>query len=935
MKNPIKINSASIRSSKDNEYDGFLDEVMQEFEKLDREQTIKFVWRFAIRTLPFLGVSGNFHFWKEKERQKYLHTIFLIIDLTSGMDFSKIDIDAIIKKAEKASGIAGNSLVSRTKTVVSKLEILSKTKVANKGKSNTEAAENAVKVAVNEVDDVKAGMLVNVWAWLAYFVSLIYQERRAKEKFFKNDIGNIYISSLANLITKTVKNAVESAIKEASNIGIDCLAFQKVILLDIQDEISSGLENTCWQDLYGNVWSNFLKAMEENGCSYWAQLYITIFENDFELDQEALQLRLNVPAEIQEKGAAEVARYLEELEIGAERLNEARILILGDKGAGKTCLARKLVDPDARMTTDEESTQGVDTSLWKLKEENVNVHIWDFAGHTVTHSVHQFFLSERCLYIIVYDGRTEERNRLEYWLNHMKNYGKDSQAIILVNTRDENKVEIPINKLKEQYPIFDVCTFSIRDDKEELEDFRRKVADYISNNPSWSKLLIPENSYKVKNELEKLFVNEGEEERKERIERNEFDVIAKRFGVKDSESLLNDLHALGISLWYKEMAEFNTLVLNPEWISNGVYRIINWANNAKKHCLHISDFDQVFSTEAHRYPQSEHRFLFELMKKYELAYEAKEKDVLIIPRLLNEDQPACLPQFSIGESLMARYKADRPLLPDTISRFIVRHNQEIKLEGKEYKVWRHGVILDSSKGDTAMVREVDDWTISVSVKGSNKTEYLSMLRETLNAIFESYKSKKPELQYRVQRFGEISEEIEKHDPLWLSDRKILAHTLQNIPYLDENTGQKIPLDSMLDRFNLNVFYAGRDIHWDQSTHNTFNFKDCNISLQGSLNDLARQLTKAGNIEDSKELKEAAALLAEAEECKTPEEVKKKGIAAGLQRFAEKLGDENSSLCKTIKGIETGVGIAQDIAKGYNSIAQWLALPQIPNVFLKK
>lgn len=47
----------------------------------------------------------------------------------------------------------------------------------------------------------------------------------------------------------------------------------------------------------------------------------------------------------------------------------------------------------------------------------------NFAWHTVTHAVHQFFLSERCLYIMVYDGRTEERNRLVYWLNHMKNFG--------------------------------------------------------------------------------------------------------------------------------------------------------------------------------------------------------------------------------------------------------------------------------------------------------------------------------------------------------------------------------------------------------------------------------------------------------------------------------------------------------------------------------
>jgi GTPase SAR1 family protein len=70
--------------------------------------------------------------------------------------------------------------------------------------------------------------------------------------------------------------------------------------------------------------------------------------------------------------------------------NEARIIILDDKGAGKTCLARRLVNSAAKMTTAEESTDGVDSSnIWQI--ENRNAQIWDFAGHIVTHTVHQIF----------------------------------------------------------------------------------------------------------------------------------------------------------------------------------------------------------------------------------------------------------------------------------------------------------------------------------------------------------------------------------------------------------------------------------------------------------------------------------------------------------------------------------------------------------------
>jgi hypothetical protein len=106
-------------------------------------------------------------------------------------------------------------------------------------------------------------------------------------------------------------------------------------------------------------------------------------------------------------------------------------------------------------------------------------------------------------------------------------------------------------------------------------------------------------------------------------------------------------------------------------------------------------------------------------------------------------------------------------------------------------------------------------------------------------------------------------------------------------------------------------------------------------LQGNLNDLARRLEKHGNTEDAEELKETAEILKEVKDVKDKEEIVEKGIAQRLKRIVEDMGDEGSKLHKTVKGIRNGIGIAQDIAKEYNKIAQWLALPQVPKPFLKK
>lgn len=67
---------------------------------------------------------------------------------------------------------------------------------------------------------------------------------------------------------------------------------------------------------------------------------------------------------------------------------------------------------------------------------------------------------------------------------------------------------------------------------------------------------------------------------------------------------------------------------------------------------------------------------------------------------------------------------------------------------------------------------------------------------------------------------------------------------------------------------------------------------------------------------------------------SPEKVQESPEMSKLRRFVVALGDEETKLGKTVKGIEKGVGIAQDIAGFYNEIAQWCGLPQVPKPFLK-
>jgi GTPase SAR1 family protein len=907
--NPLKKKNETIKQEE--EIETFRAEIWQQLQNLRPAQIARFAWICAVRAVPIIGCRGNFNFWKEEITKRHLQSFFNALDVNYGIQRKLLSADAAVHAAIDAADAAD---AAHTATYAAYLN-----GAVDTAARATNAAAHAVDTAARAADTA------------AYVARATDATTRSAD---------------------TAANAARSADTAARTTRATTLAFKRSLKnIDIFTILKADLQSIKEQKvfdnygitIYGEIWGNFQQALKNEDCEYWGKLYADIFNNRFVPDQEKLKQRLNVPKEIKKLGAEAVAKYLENLEQqGASNLNEARIIILGEKGAGKTCLARKLVNPGAKMTTEKESTPGVNTLSWNVgsavANENINASIWDFAGHVVTHAVHQFFLSERCLYIIVYDGRSEARNRLEYWLDHMKNYGGESHALILVNKRDGHSVDIPINSLKERYNIFGIAEFSIKDDKDSLKEFRNRVALYIKNNPSWNNQKIPKNYYKVKSELESLF-SKNEEKTKELISMEKFIEISNKHSITDTAQLLADLHALGISLWYKEMQKYATLVLNPEWISDGVYKIINWVANAKKHTIHLDEFPLVFEDCIERYPVDKHEFLFDLMKHYELAYETKCEKRLVIPHLLHEDRPAeQLPDFPLGEGLMLRYRAEQPLPPNTISRFIVRHNEQIQYANGDFRVWRYGVVLQDGKGSIALVRE-EKQMISVSVKGTAKTEFISALRETLNDIFNSYKSKKPDLEYRVERFGERSHEIENQYPLWLPGRQILNLATANKSYPDDISMQDIQMQPVAEKFkieigNLIVGGTGHTIYNDHSTK-TFNFYNCNVGLQSNLNDLAQLLKEKGNTEDAAELENTAKALEQIEQCENKDEIKKKGIANRLKRIIDEFSNGESTLNKAVKGIKNGVSIAQDIGKGYNDVAQWLGLPQIPRPFLGK
>jgi internalin A len=153
-------------------------------------------------------------------------------------------------------------------------------------------------------------------------------------------------------------------------------------------------------------------------------------------------------------------RYFAQLkEAGEAFFYEAKLLIIGEGGAGKTSLARKLQDPAQTLPEEKESTEGIAVIPWQFdlppgnQADNYQVNIWDFGGQEVYFATHQFFLTRRSVYVLVADTRQQHTDFYE-WLRMQETFGGDSPVILLKNRNRQKGNRFTIENLPQLHERF-------------------------------------------------------------------------------------------------------------------------------------------------------------------------------------------------------------------------------------------------------------------------------------------------------------------------------------------------------------------------------------------------------------------------------------------------------------------------------------------------
>ncbi len=403
-------------------------------------------------------------------------------------------------------------------------------------------------------------------------------------------------------------------------------------------------------------------------------------------------------------------------------IHEIKVMLVGRGGAGKTSLRRFFLGQTHDPKEPETPGIALDKFTTLCNQEQITVHLWDFAGQEITHALHQFFLTQGSIYILVLDPRSNtEMADAFYWLDQLRRFAPGAPVLVALNRQDARQGGYDVGRdlLMERYPQviknFVKTNCSTRDGCTDLLVALTKIiAEQSPLELPW--MAVPDSWLGVKGACEEMrkpargagtHATPGAARTtvlKPKLTFSEFKDLCTAKGITDTdkqESLARILHKLGAVLHFVDDPRLrDTSVLNPHWVTDGVYRLLRAKDRPKSDgTLTLEEAAGVLEDKS----KDSAAFLLRLMERFEMCYpldeETPDADRWLLPGALDPYQPEGLGEKWKGPgAVRMRYDYGSPAAEGIIPRFIVLTHP---LKGEA--VWRNGVVLRDGEA-AALVR---------------------------------------------------------------------------------------------------------------------------------------------------------------------------------------------------------------------------------------
>ena len=464
------------------------------------------------------------------------------------------------------------------------------------------------------------------------------------------------------------------------------------------------------------------------------------------------------------KGHPAVLKYFNKPK---ERLFEARVLVLGEPRAGKTSLRNKLKSHNAALPEEKNSTKGIEIEIdtYKCaveregKKEAMQYYLWDFGGQDYYRLFHQLFVSEQSVYIIVTDTNkdtNEAEENLEFWLETIERLAKDKKGqygpVILLQNAKTNREGKNYYDVKKRFPFW-----------QQTEDFTINLGQIAENTEGYSATELKkfkqfktylENSFhqldhigmEMPSDWVKVRKAIAKQAKDNYISIEEFRKICTKNGVTEAQEqndLCGILHNLGFLLYYGDTALKSMVILNKEWATDALYRVLD--DEIVKHNVgwfKKEDAALIWHDEKYKDRTTE---LLALMQEYKIVYFNSAAQKYIVPTKLSESTED-LPDWNKNQNVRLHLQYD--WLPRAVGTQLIvsLHEYLVSLENGNDWIWRKGAVLNGKKLDLSDVEVLieDNWKdkrIEINARGTHSEYLIREIIKEWRKVNEPYEGK--------------------------------------------------------------------------------------------------------------------------------------------------------------------------------------------------
>jgi GTPase SAR1 family protein len=442
------------------------------------------------------------------------------------------------------------------------------------------------------------------------------------------------------------------------------------------------------------------------------------------------------------RGPAALATYLASLDDAIPQY-EAKVLLVGEGKVGKTSLIAAL--RDAPFVEDRPTTHGIEIQPLVLRhpdpdlDADMTIRAWDFGGQEVYRISHQFFFSQRALYLVVWNAREgQEQNEVEGWLRRIRlRVSQNARALIVATHCDERRPELDYPRLQQLFPDLLAGYYEVDNHSGHgISELRAAIAAEAARLPQVGQPM----SVRWIAAREEILARAQAEPQ---IPYDEFVAAGQRHELDDQEittlaELMNDL---GQIVYYGDdegLRDF--VVLDPEWLTKAISYVLE--DKPTRDAGGILDHARLAEIwhggpNGLGYPARYYPYFLRLMEKFDVSYRLEDDEYRsLVAQLVGYERPELAwdgrtPPPAGIRRLALVCRLDEPV-PGLIAWLTVKQHR-----ASTGKHWRSGVFLRHPIAEYASealieLRRPDE--LSVDVRAPSPDMYFHVLRDGIEDL---------------------------------------------------------------------------------------------------------------------------------------------------------------------------------------------------------